>query len=173
MSRKPEPEVFSKAEQLSFQQRFSSFLRDYESRSGFSGIQMAELLDIAPQKYSYVKSSTKPYSKLINSLGFLNRIATLKGFSIAEFVSLLDGGLEVNQDEIPNWLKNIYKSFERLPYNIRNNFVDICRLSSKDNFRKLSILLEIVHLLSEKDYNSLKSLRIFIGSYESNKEIDK
>ena len=165
MSRKIEKPLLTEHQQLKYQRRLSSYLKDYEYKNNLQAKDVAEKIDISPQKFSYVKSDKKPYGKFINALDYMAKLGNLEEMSIGEFVEYLEGKRDKDEhdkaagNKIYGWQRDLLQAFEPLTVKIRSEFVDLCKQSSKQGKRKMEALLAIVNILKDKDIEAIESLR--------------
>ncbi len=151
-------------QQLKFQRRLSHYLKDYEYKNNVYAKDVAEKIDISPQKFSYIKSDKIPYPKFVNSLDYLAKLANLKQMSVAEFVKYLEGDQDTDEEieserKRSNWEKLLIASFEPLTSKNRLKLIELCKESLRDGKRKLEALIEIINVLQNKDVEAIESLR--------------
>lgn len=147
-----------------YQRRLSSYLYDYEYRHKVTAKEVAEKIGISSQKFSYVKSETKPYGRFINSIDLFTRLANLENMSVVEFFEYIEGQREKDNapsqtSKVYNWQKILINAFEPIKTAIRIPFIDFCKKSAHEGKEKLELLLEIVNILQTKDYEAIKSFR--------------
>ncbi len=151
-------------QQLKFQRRLSSYLKDYEYRNNVQAKDVAKKIDISSQKFSYVKSDKVPYPKFINALDYLAKLGNLKQMSVTEFVEYLDGAdpdqIEGKIDtKISDWEQTILSALEPLTSKSRGRFLDLCKQSLRTGKRKLEALIDIVNILQDKEVEAIESVR--------------
>lgn len=163
MANKAAKPFLTEAEQLKFQKRLSHYLNDYEYKNNVSAKKVAELIDISPQKFSYVKSDKTPYGKFINGLDYLAKLGNLKNLSVSQFVEYLEGqDREVEEEggvKVSEWERTLINAFEPLTSKARTRFHEICKRSLRDGKRKLAALIDIVNTLQDKDVEAVEALR--------------
>ena len=150
-------------EKLKFQRRLSHYLNDYEYKNNVPAKELAEMIDISPQKFSYVKSDKTPYGKFINSLDYLAKLGNLKNLSVSQFVEYLEGhDLEVEEGgrvKTSEWERTLINAFEPLTSKARTRFHEICKRSLRDGKRKLEALMDVVNILQDKDVEAIEAFR--------------
>jgi len=165
--------TLSSHQKLSYQRRLSSFLANYAYRNKLKAHEVAQEIDISPQKYSTIKSDNKPYPKFINSLDYLSRFAQLEQMSLGEFVLYLEGkgGCEGDREgKIYSWQHELTEAFDLIKISVRRTFLEICRDSLKNGKEKLELLLRIVALLKDEDVDAIKSLEQALSKMLKKKE---
>ncbi len=164
MSNKVVKPFLTEHQQLKFQRRLSSYLKDYEYRNNIQAKEVAKKIDISSQKFSYVKSDKVPYPKFINAVDYLAKLGNLKQMSVTEFVEYLEG---VNPEEVEgesepklsDWQRTILASFEPLTTKSRGRFFELCKQSLRTGKRKLEALIDIVNILQDRDIEAIESVR--------------
>lgn len=150
-------------QQLKFQRRLSHYLNDYEYKNKVQAKEVAEKIDISPQKFSYVKSDKVPYPRFINSLDYLAKLGDLKQMSVTEFVEYLEGRDKDNGEDVEvkpsQWNKTMIEAFEPLTSSTRVQFLELCKKSLRDGKRKMEALIEVVNILHHKNTESIEALR--------------
>ena len=155
--------ILTEHQMLKYQRRLSSFLKDHEYKHNRQMKEVAEQFDMAPQKFSLVKSSSKPYTRFVNSLDLLARFARLENMSIGEFVAYLEGE---NKEEpgdakrkLYSWEKTIIDAFEPITAMARGKFLELCKESQREGKRKLEAMIELNNLLADRDAEAIEHLR--------------
>lgn len=165
MTRKVEQRVLTEHQQLKYQRRLSSYLKDHEYRNNLKTKELAQKINISPEKMCYVKSETKPYGKFINSIDYLAKLADLEQMSVIDFMNYLEGQKdkdvheEHDEKKVFKWQKALIRAFEPISIKIRNTFLKVCDDSGKEGKEKLETLIEINSILAKKDLKALKLLK--------------
>lgn len=149
-------------QQLKFQRRLSHYLNDYQYRNKIPAKEVAEKIDISPQKFSYVKSEKVPYPRFINCLDYLAKLGNLKQMSVTEFVEYLEGrGRDEDETEVKvsEWNKTLIESFEPLTSKTRIRFLELCKKSLRDGKRRMEALIDIANILQDKDIEAIETFR--------------
>ena len=134
------------------QNQLRQFLRGYRHAENISAEDAAAKLNLEITSYRKLEG-LKAENRVITSLGYLEKIASLRAKNLVDFISFLAPQDLVNGEGrgLYKWEKNIISGFERMSVSKRVKFLNyLCKLEDDELVDFYDLLVELSKKRSSK-----------------------
>lgn len=142
---------------IRYQQKLARYLKDFRYQNKLLSKEVANILGYSAPKYTSMESDLVPYDRFINAIEFLLKFASLRKFSLAEFICYIDGNakIAVHNGKLKKWESKVLIMLDRMSASSRNQLLSILDNDIDD----LEEVIDLVHSLSYMKGGDIKKLK--------------
>jgi len=146
------------------QSQLRQFLRAYRSAERLSAEDAASMLGVEITSYRKLEGF-KPDNRLVNSVGYLEKIASLREMELPDFTSYLLAHENPRQGKrnLYKWEKQVLAAFERMSISKRNTVLSYLNALSDD---EISEFYNLLTALSKKRASKIKLLTQILKEFK-------
>jgi len=164
------PEAFK----TQYQEKLAHFIRNLENRHGKENV--IEYFGIVKERYSDIRSVRRPHPRFINSIEFLDKIASANRLELWDFLKIVQGDSDQlageNKQKPVKIDEQVLVVLERIDLEVKNRFIKFCLDAKRDISRferilKIALELDEMDLdVAEKVMETLRTVKFKYGDHE-------